>query len=47
MSELINNSEHRQQILKKIIRSLHEGKPVDEVKKDFSKYFENVSTAEI
>jgi DUF438 domain-containing protein len=47
MSELINNSEHRQEILKELIKSLHEGKTVDDVKKDFSKYFGNVSTTEI
>lgn len=47
MSELINNKEHRQEILKKLIKSLHEGKSVDDVKEEFKKHFSNVSTSEI
>jgi DUF438 domain-containing protein len=47
MSEFINNSEYRQKKLKELIRSLHEGKTVDEVKAEFQKEFENVSTTEI
>lgn len=47
MSELINNSEFRQQKLKELIKSLHEGKTVDEVKDEFQKHFGNVSTSEI
>ena len=47
MSELINNKEHRQEILKRLIKSLHEGKTVDDVKEEFRKHFTNVSTAEI
>lgn len=47
MSELINNKEHRQEILKRLIKSLHEGKTVDDVKEEFRKHFANVSTAEI
>ena len=35
MSELINNREHRKYILKEIIRELHAGKPVHEVKAKF------------
>lgn len=47
MSELINNSEFRHKKLKELIKSLHEGKTVDEVKEEFQKYFGNVSTTEI
>lgn len=47
MSELINNSKHRQEILKKLIKSLHEGKTVEDVKEEFKKHFSNVSTSEI
>ncbi len=36
MSELINNREHRQEILKEVIRELHEGgKSLEEVKPKF------------
>lgn len=35
MSELINNREHRKQVLKEIILELHAGKPVHEVKAKF------------
>lgn len=47
MSEFINNSEHRQQVLKDLIKQLHEGKTVEEVKDEFKKHFSNVSTTEI
>ncbi|NLD26442.1 MAG: DUF438 domain-containing protein [Acholeplasmataceae bacterium] len=47
MSELINNSEFRQKKLKELIKSLHEGKTVDEVKSEFQKHFADVSTSEI
>jgi hypothetical protein len=47
MSELINNSEFRQKKLKELIKSLHDGKTVDEVKGEFEKHFGNVSTTEI
>src|SRR5690606_40252572 len=47
MSEFINNSEHRQEKLKEIIKQLHHGKTVDEVKAEFEKHFGNVSTTEI
>lgn len=47
MSELINNSEYRKQKLKALIKSLHEGKTVDEVKAEFQKEFGEVSTLEI
>ena len=35
MSELINNREIRQKTIKDIIKQLHEGKTVDEVKAQF------------
>lgn len=47
MSEMINNREYRQKVLKEIIHELHAGKTVDEVKPRFEKLTEGVSTAEI
>ncbi len=47
MSELINNREYRQKLMKEVIRELHEGKTVDEVKEKFSKVIEGVSPGEI
>ncbi len=47
MSEYINNREMRQQAIKDIIRQLHEGKAVEEVKKQFAEAFEGVSASEI
>ena len=47
MSELINNREYRQQVLKEIISQLHQGKSVDEVKDKFEEVFQSVSAAEI
>lgn len=47
MSELINNREHRRDVLKGIISELHGGKSVDEVKKKFEETFEGVSASEI
>ena len=47
MSELINNSEHRKEKLKELIKSLHAGRTVDEVKGEFQKEFGEVSTLEI
>lgn len=47
MSELINNSKFRKQKLKELIKSLHEGKSVDEVKSEFQKHFQMASTSEI
>ncbi len=47
MSELINNREYRQQVLKEIISELHHGKSVDEVKAKFEEVFQSVSAAEI
>ncbi|NLY92211.1 MAG: DUF438 domain-containing protein [Firmicutes bacterium] len=47
MSELINNREYRQSVLKEIISDLHQGKSVDEVKAKFEETFEGVSATEI
>jgi DUF438 domain-containing protein len=47
MSELINNREYRQKTIKDIIRQLHEGKSVEEVKQQFADAFEGVSASEI
>ncbi|MBV1818443.1 DUF438 domain-containing protein [Anaerosalibacter bizertensis] len=47
MSELINNREYRQEILKEVIRKLHAGKTVDEVKAKFGKAIKGVSPSEI
>ena len=47
MSEFINNSEKRKQTIKNIIKQLHEGKTVEEVKQQFEEAFEDVSASEI
>ena len=48
MSEWINNeSLKRQELLKNIIKGLHEGKSVEEAKKEFRAHFEDVTTQEI
>ena len=47
MSEFINNVEHRKRLLKEIIKSLHDGKNLEEAKAEFKKHFNEVSTAEI
>ena len=47
MSELINNREYRQAVLKEIISDLHQGKSVDEVKARFEETFQGVSATEI
>ncbi len=48
MSEFINNeSMKRQELLKKIIKSLHAGVDIEDAKKEFKKHFEEVSTKEI
>lgn len=47
MSEYINNREMRQNTIKDIIKQLHEGKSVDEVKKQFEDAFEGVTALEI
>lgn len=47
MSELINNRQYRQKILKELLGELHQGKNVAEVKEKFEETFAGVSTAEI
>ncbi len=47
MSELINNREHRKQVVKDVIRKLHEGASVDEVKEQFAEVLKGVSANEI
>lgn len=47
MSEFINNREMRQQVIKDIIKQLHEGKTTEEVKQQFADAFEGVSATEI
>lgn len=47
MSEVINNREYRQKVLKEIIHELHAGKPVEEVKARFEKLIQGVSAKEI
>ena len=47
MSEFINNSEMRKQTIKDIIKQLHEGKTVEEVKQQFEEAFEEVAASEI
>ncbi|HYH01902.1 MAG TPA: DUF438 domain-containing protein [Bacillota bacterium] len=47
MSELINNREYRREVLKELIKELHQGKSVAEVKPKFEETFQGVSTAEI
>lgn len=47
MSELINNREHRQKLMKEVIKELHEGKTVEEVKEKFQEVIEGVSAKEI
>lgn len=47
MSELINNSELRKNTLKNIIKKLHNGAKVEDVKKEFEDVFGNVSASEI
>ncbi|WP_058485796.1 DUF438 domain-containing protein [Defluviitalea phaphyphila] len=47
MSELINNREYRQKILKELIGELHKGKTVDEVKPRFEKLIKGIDVKEI
>ncbi|MEE8391907.1 MAG: DUF438 domain-containing protein [Anaerolineae bacterium] len=47
MSEYINNQTKRQKILKRVIRQLHEGKTVEEVKGEFSTLLRDVGASEI
>jgi len=47
MSEIINNREYRQKVLKELIAELHSGKSVDEVKPKFEELIKGVSVTEI
>jgi uncharacterized protein len=47
MSELINNREYRQKVLKELIMELHEGKSAEEVRERFAKLIEGISASEI
>jgi len=47
MSELINNREMRKETIKNIIKQLHEGKSVEEVKGQFDQAFDGVAASEI
>lgn len=47
MSGEINNREYRQKVIRELIRDLHAGKSVDEVKGRFEAAFEGVSAEEI
>lgn len=47
MSQNINNREHRKEVIKEIIRELHEGKTVNEVKQKFEDAFTGVTAKEI
>lgn len=47
MSELINNREHRQRLMKEVIKELHEGKTVGDVKAKFAEVIKGVSAQDI
>ena len=47
MSQEINNREYRKQVIKDLLKQLHAGKGVDEVKAQFEAAFEGVSASEI
>lgn len=47
MSQEINNREYRKQVIKDLIKQLHAGKSVDEVKAQFEAAFEGVNASEI
>ncbi len=47
MSEIINNREYRQKVLKDIIMELHAGKTVEEVKSRFEELIKGISSTEI
>lgn len=47
MSEYINNREYRKEVIKQVIKELHDGKSVDEVKQKFEEAFAGVSASEI
>jgi len=47
MSEVINNREYRQKVMKELIMELHQGKDPEEVKERFARLIAGVSAAEI
>ena len=48
MSKVVNNNKtQRQEVLKRIIKELHNGVPVDKLKNDFAKLIKNTSPEEI
>ena len=47
MSEMLNNREYRQKVLKELIMELHDGKPVEQVRERFAKLIEGVTASEI
>lgn len=47
MSDIINNREYRQKVLKELITELHNGKNVEEVQERFHELVHNISTKEI
>lgn len=47
MSELINNREYRKQVLKDLLRDLHQGKPVEEVKARFDAITHDLEPGEL
>ncbi|NLM27670.1 MAG: DUF438 domain-containing protein [Clostridiaceae bacterium] len=47
MSEVINNREYRQKVLKELIRELHNGKSVEEIKPRFEELIKGISVTEI
>lgn len=47
MSEYINNVTRRKEIIKNVLQQLHEGTPVDEVKKEFAELVQQASSTEI
>lgn len=47
MSELIDNRQHRKEVIKGILADLHAGKSVEEVRETFAAAFEGVSAMEI
>ena len=47
MSQEINNREYRKHVIKDLLRKLHEGQTVDDVKQEFDEAFSGVSASEI
>ena len=47
MSQEINNREYRKEVLKNLLRKLHSGQTVDDVKQEFEQAFSGVAASEI